>query len=68
MREDKPNKYLVWAKSVTNEAGTPDWAWNLAYSGNNELDAIAKYAEIKRLNKENEAILTKQVIVALEEV
>lgn len=68
MRENKPNKYLVWVKSVTNAAGAPDWAWDLAYSGDNELDAVGKYAELKKLNEEDEVVLTKQVVIALEEV
>lgn len=68
MKEYKPNRYLVWVKYVSHAAGTPTWAWDLAYSGNNELDAIARYAELRKSDEENEVILTKQAVLALEEV
>lgn len=64
----KPYKYLVWAKYGTRPAETPDLAWDLAYAGNNELDAISKYAELKRADENNEVIFTKQTIVVVHEV
>ncbi len=64
----KPNKYLVWVRYGTRPAEVPGWAWDLAYSGNNELDAISKYAELKRADDNNEVVFTKQTIVVVHEV
>lgn len=64
----KAYKYLVWVRYGTRPAETPEWAWDLAYAGNDEIFAISKYAELKRSDINNEVVFAKQALVVVHEV